>query len=405
MKVAPEVVVATNQEVSTQVEKETRIGTWGSFAKPTCDRSWCKILLGAPLAIVTALRVYMIMAVIFTDGSEFWGSSPVAVQVTDALLRPLIGALSFVPFFFRCRKTDLHMSSLAGCILVFVIVCAVETVLFLKPGNFDSTRFRVFCVFCLGCGGGLELVTWIKLTALRWARTGLCCLLAWGVFFALRPIIETEIGWTPFSFGLWWAGFALITVTKVSVLFWEAHRKQKLLSLKKMKDAEMARNAGRAVQFLRLGGGLTILGIAFLCFVDFFGQQIGMGFAYILTIDNAFVLLSVLVLGGLIGPETLDEEEVLKELAYMARSQGKRVAFPGKVKESSKHCIVSFPGKYAEETWLCCWPCAVVWIFLRQFLSLTPFLLVYSCFGVSIIRRKLASLVAVMVVHSDMFAA
>ena len=76
--------------------------------------------------------------------------------------------------------------------------------------------------------------------------------------------------------------------------------------------------------------------------------------ALFLTFDNSVVLASILILGGLIGPrDRLDPIEVMAELEHIARTartQGKRIAFPGKLNHHSKHCIVSFPGKYSSET-------------------------------------------------------
>jgi hypothetical protein len=63
------------------------------------------------------------------------------------------------------------------------------------------------------------------------------------------------------------------------------------------------------------------------------------------------VLASILILGGVIGPkDTLDPIEVMAKLEQIDRTQGKQIAFPGKLNRHPKHCIVSFPGKYSSET-------------------------------------------------------
>lgn len=90
--------------------------------------------------------------------------------------------------------------------------------------------------------------------------------------------------------------------------------------------------------------------MVYISLVDTFGDKIRLIPSLFLTVDNCVVLASILILSGLVGPrDTLDQEEVLAELQYMGRTQGKRIAFPGKLNSHSQHCIVSFPGKYAEE--------------------------------------------------------
>jgi len=64
--------------------------------------------------------------------------------------------------------------------------------------------------------------------------------------------------------------------------------------------------------------------------------------ALFLTFDNSVVLASILILGGVIGPkDTLDPIEVMAKLEQIDRTQGKQIAFPGKLNRHSKHCIVS----------------------------------------------------------------
>ena len=45
------------------------------------------------------------------------------------------------------------------------------------------------------------------------------------------------------------------------------------------------------------------------------------------------------------------EAETLQDIGDMARLQGKRIAFPGKVNPEARDCIVSFPGKYSKDPW------------------------------------------------------
>ena len=76
------------------------------------------------------------------------------------------------------------------------------------------------------------------------------------------------------------------------------------------------------------------------------------------TLDLMISMLIVVFLGEVGLP---DGGETLQELAYIAyKAQSKRAAFPGKVNLQAKHCIVSFPGKYAEEPWLWLQFCGVL---------------------------------------------
>ena len=67
------------------------------------------------------------------------------------------------------------------------------------------------------------------------------------------------------------------------------------------------------------------------------------GFAWYLALDAFFMFVTIRVLGY--------EAETLEDLGNMARLQGKRIAFPGKVNPEAKDCIVSFPGKYSKDPW------------------------------------------------------
>jgi len=125
-------------------------------------------------------------------------------------------------------------------------------------------------------------------------------------------------------------------------------------------EQEVGQNCLQRCFFLRLGAFLTLLDVVYISLVDTFGDKIRLIPSLFLTVDNCVVLASILILSGLVGPrDTLDQEEVLAELQYMGRTQGKRIAFPGKLNSHSQHCIVSFPGKYAEETWFSSGLCGV----------------------------------------------
>ena len=67
------------------------------------------------------------------------------------------------------------------------------------------------------------------------------------------------------------------------------------------------------------------------------------GFGWHLALDAFFMLVTMHVLGY--------EADTLEDIGDMARLQGKRIAFPGKVNPEAKDCIVSFPGKYSKDPW------------------------------------------------------
>ena len=81
------------------------------------------------------------------------------------------------------------------------------------------------------------------------------------------------------------------------------------------------------------------------------------GFGWHLALDAFFMLVTMHVLGY--------EADTLDDIGDMARLQGKRIAFPGKVNPEAKDCIVSFPGKYSKDPWH---PLAIIWV-SRDFLE------------------------------------
>ena len=204
---------------------------------------------------------------------------------------------------------------------------------------------------------------------------------------------------TPMGTLLFWALLGVVTAVNASVLLYEAVMKKKLLQEKgisikeeaedieklktknaedltdaektkidmeaareaaRKKDAELRQQASWSVNMLFFGAAVTIADVIYMATLEQFATEIGqrMPPAVFLTVDNMLVLTSLLVIGGLLGEtNALEELEVLKEMQHMGRSHGQRIAFPGKVNPKSKHCIVSFPGKYAPETWTLGWRC------------------------------------------------
>ena len=225
----------------------------------------------------------------------------------------------------------------------------------------DGLFFFQFMInLCWYIRSPLAGVTLLKLRALGWPRTGFVCLFGFagflfdsGLYVIMMATDGNRTGYF-FAFVLLHVGQGFISAVNGFVLLYESHMKQRLLN--KMIDKKLAQSASRGVWFLRLGAFLTLLDAVYLPLVETYSysdseHEIHLSPALFLTFDNSVVLASILILGGLIGPrDRLDPIEVMAELEHIARTQGKRIAFPGKLNRHSKHCIVSFPGKYSSET-------------------------------------------------------
>lgn len=324
------------------------------------------LLLALLLIAFTAARVTVNTVVILSPeipGRKiFYGDSwPIPLQVFDGFFRPLVGALSFLPLFFRCKCSIMPFYCHLGCLGTTVLSSCLELYAFLVKTEEEAQRnfaydtgiipFRFSRV-------GLAGVTFSKMVLLGWRHTGLACFLAWNLWLIIYWLMSTEEALSTWAAVLVFTSRGLIAAVNATVLLYEAHVKQRLLNKKVNK--KLVRTASRGVFFLRLGAFLTLLDVVYISLVDTFGDKIRLIPSLFLTVDNCVVLASILILSGLIGPrDTLDQEEVLEELQYMGRTQGKRIAFPGKLNSHSQHCIVSFPGKYAEETWFSSGLCGV----------------------------------------------
>ena len=164
------------------------------------------------------------------------------------------------------------------------------------------------------------------------------------------------------------AALPILTLVPATILFREASAKQQYTKDHAPKDPELQTQASRTVSLLRLGACLTIIDSFYLPLVEIFWCDSSNFFNTVgalptfCTIDDVLVLFSILVLGGIVGPRgALELDQVLDELAYMARTKGNRIAFPGQINSHSPHCIVSFPGSYAAE-----WDAAVRQVQLRS---------------------------------------
>ena len=301
-----------------------------------------------------------------SDQRFLYGDLPIFVQLADGFARPVVAAVGLVPFFFRYnQESGLHGASLAGCVCVMFVSSVLDLTAFLfTRGNTTtagSTAFKFdgpMMGLCWFTRLGQTGATFRKLELLGWNRTATLILIAsvcWVILSVLRfmlrsgprkEFLESLAVASVFLGSLW-----LLTAVSVSILFYEFIVKQRMLS-QRMADQDLVRKASCAGWFLLLGAFLLLLDAIYLPLVEFFGHERGLSPALFLTFDNSCVLASILVLGGLIGPaEMLEQDEVLRELAHMAFTQKKRIAFPGRVNPNSQHCIVSFPGKYADVPW------------------------------------------------------
>ena len=206
-------------------------------------------------------------------------------------------------------------------------------------------------------------VTGLKLHSLGWQVAGSGYRPAWICWVVLHGMLR--ISGIRFSLFhsldrvvLQVAALPILTLVPATILFREASAKQQYTKDHAPKDPELQTQASRTVSLLRLGACLTIIDSFYLPFVEIFWCDSSNFFNTVgalptfCTIDDVFVLFSILVLGGMVGPRgALELDQVLDELAYMARTKANRIAFPGQINRHSPHCIVSFPGSYAGEPW------------------------------------------------------
>ena len=334
------------------------------------------VCLGAVLLVfVTLTRVTLNIFTVLSPASHskfLYGDLPISVRWADAFARPAVGAASLVPFFWRYNKEScMHYFSLVGCWAVMLAASGLELVMFLfvqNPGSASTSAQGLstplefdgpLMGFCWFTRIAQTFVTYSKLQLLGWPTTasrvsfGWVC---WVLLYLIRLPLKYSMSLTslmesPVVAGLFVGSLGLMTAVRVSILLYEASVKHNMLS-RKAKDRHLRSKAASLACLLRLGAFLLLLDAIYLPVVEFFGHEIGVSPALFLTLDNSLVLASILVLGGLVGPtEILEQEEVLQELAHMAFTQGKRITFPGRVNPNSQHCIVSFPGWYADVPW------------------------------------------------------
>ena len=321
---------------------------------------FCLLLLG-----VTATRLTINTLTILNPdsvGRKFFYTDawPIPLQVLDGFFRVLVGSLCFVPFILRfneaSRPSFLELFSILGCVLALIPACILEFMAFFATSEEHARKDFAF-------NGGLRMflchlsrlmsvgmLKFFQLYDLGWVASSYICtggfIIAGFYHFAVvRYDLRSARALVSYTF----QGF--IVAIQASILLYEAHMKQRLLNKKTNK--KLIKRASRGVLLLRLGAFLTLFDAIYLPLVENFGDEIGLIPAVFLTFDSILVLATILILGGILLPRgTLDPGAVFLELSHMGRAQGKRIAFPGVVNPHSQHCVVSFPGKYSEETWL-----------------------------------------------------
>ncbi|CAJ1400737.1 unnamed protein product, partial [Effrenium voratum] len=331
-----------------QAELENEKGQSLSVEVPhVCRQLWPILHVLAWTLFRIKVNVSMILDPDSPGGKVFYGDHlPIYLRMADGILRPAICSLSLVPFFlpFANWESQLRQASLAAWFSVAVLSSLLELLALAvpedlqAPGAFDGVLMTFSWVSRLGLG----LVTQVSLPGLR----GRCFSFAWvgwvGIygFRALARMVQLDLpaALDHFFTGLTWSLLAALTGISALALGREAVTKRRMLEGRQGRDEACARNAARSARLLWLGSALTILDAVNLVLIEGCHE---IGF---FTLDNALVLSTILVL--LFALEVSDQ---VLELGYMARICGKRIAFPGKVNRSAQHCVVSFPGKYAEE--------------------------------------------------------
>ena len=190
---------------------------------------------------------------------------------------------------------------------------------------------------------GLPVLAFEKLLLLGWERAAFSSCAMWLFWWVLRvwPAM-LKLGWTPWigaavAIGSW-PLLILATVLQAWALWAAAEEASKFREIRK----NWAEQVDREVFFLRCAAVLSIWDSVSMPLAEHFIVPM-IGFGWHLALDAFFMLVTMHVLGY--------EAETLEDIGDMARLQGKRIAFPGKVNPEAKDCIVSFPGKYSKDPW------------------------------------------------------
>ena len=263
------------------------------------------------LAVFIALaRVIVNMAVILTPRpgrSVFYGDHwPIVLQMTDGFLRPVLGGLSLLLFFYRFNwRSWLQRSSLAGCCLTAFISLGLEFGAFVMNEELARQEFDFDSGELVGSLWstriGLALVTGVKLLALGWPKTAFILGITYLIWMGSQYNDDDETRTASPAFV--WGVLVAVTAANAGALCYEAESKQQMLrdkearrlnreagakKEKELKDDQFMRHVARNVFFLRLGAGLTVWDAGYLPLVKVFGHQLGLVPAFLLTFDTQF---------------------------------------------------------------------------------------------------------------------
>ena len=263
---------------------------------------------------------------------------------TQAIILPLLGALGTASFILPMRGSKsviMERISLMASLFIFALLSVQGWYgLAEEPPTEERQRMEIEWSWYIHLG--LLLLTCQKLGLLGWWRAAECSYWMWLLWLLLRVLPALlKLGWT-----LWigairigsWLLLILATGLQAWALWAAADEASKFREIRK----NWAEQVDREVFFLRCAAVLSIWDSVYMPLAEHFIVPM-IGFGWYLAFDAFFVIVTMHVLGY--------EAETLQDLGNMARLQGKRIAFPGKVNPEAKDCIVSFPGKYSKDPW------------------------------------------------------
>ena len=257
----------------------------------------------------------------------------------QAIILPLLGALGMASCILRLGRSKdfrMEMMSLIASLEIFSVLSVWEHEVlrgFGEPPTEERQRIQIEMSWVDHIG--LMSLTILKLGVLGWLGAAISSLIMWCFWLSLRWLLGLpKLGWAVAS----WSFLILATGLQAWALWAAADEASKFREIRK----NWAEQVDREVFFLRCAAVLSIWDSVYMPLAEHFVVP-KVGFAWYLALDAFFMFVTIHVLGF--------EAETLQDLGNMARLQGKRIAFPGKVNPEAKDCIVSFPGKYSKDPW------------------------------------------------------
>ncbi|CAL1128782.1 unnamed protein product, partial [Cladocopium goreaui] len=327
----------------------------------------CKLLpMCLALAFAVAMAVRNLQFIndpphpeIFQKWLPWWcgpGLTPEALvwsAWTQAIILPLLGVLGTASFILRLGRSKnftMEMISLLASLYIFLLLSSVGWCHGLAEVPPTEERQRTLIEASWFCHVGLLWLTWQKLRLLGWWRAQWSSWTMWFFWYALRvlpsilklawTLVLLKLGWTPWIGAAVTIGSWLLLILATGLQAWAlwaaADEAFQFREIRK----NWARQVDREVFFLRCAAVFSIWDSLSMPLAEHFIVPM-IGFGWHLALDAFFMLVTMHVLGY--------EADTLEDIGDMARLQGKRIAFPGKVNPEAKDCIVSFPGKYNKE--------------------------------------------------------